>query len=95
MNQNTSAWFHGLFAALIGGGASAVVSGVTVSAIDPGNFNLTTQLGHTLELALTLFLVNGFISAMGYLKQSPLPAESLTVTETKTANISVTPSDGK
>jgi hypothetical protein len=94
MNQNTSNCLHGLFAALIGGGASAVVSGVTVSAIDPANFNLSTNLGHTAELAATLFVVNGLLSAFAYLKQSPLPAEAVEVTETKTSVVSVTPKDG-
>lgn len=95
MTQSTSAWFHGLFAALIGGGASAVVSGVTVSAIAPQSFNLSSHLLQTAELTLTLFVTNGLLSMFAYLKQSPLPAESVTVTETKTATVAVTPSDGK
>lgn len=94
MNQNTSSWLHGLIAALIGGGASAVTVGVTAPAIAPESFNLSSQLGHTAELAFGLFLVNGVMSAMAYLKQSPLPAQSIQVTETvtKTATLDVTKS---
>ena len=69
------AWLHGLAAAFIGGGASAVTAGVTVSAINPTAFNFSTQIRPTLVLMGVLFLLNGLMSAFGYLKQSPLPPE--------------------
>lgn len=75
MTLNTRNWLHGLVAALIGGGASAVTAGVTVSAIKPDSFNLSAQLVPTLELMGVLFAVNGILAAMAYLKQSPLPPE--------------------
>lgn len=67
-------WAHGLFAAFIGGGASAITASVTVALIDPTKFNLGSQLGHFFELAGVVFLTSGFLNAASYLKQSPLPA---------------------
>lgn len=90
MTNQSKQWVHGLFAAIIGGGASAVTAGVTVSAIRPDTFNFAGQVWPTLELMTALFIVNGFIAAFAYLKQSPLPAESLEVTETKTVVLTET-----
>lgn len=75
MTQATRTWLHGLIAGFIGGGSSAVVSGVTVTAISPQNFNFSGQLVPTLELMGILFVFNGLLSAFAYLKQSPLPPE--------------------
>ena len=66
-------WFYGLGVALIGGGAGAVTSAVTVSIMDPKNFTLLGP--QTLKLAGMVFLVNGVLSVFFYLKQSPLPKE--------------------
>ena len=65
-------WLYGLFSALIGGGAGAVTSAVSVSIMDPKDFNLMGA--KTLQLAGMVFLVNGALSAFFYLKQSPLPS---------------------
>lgn len=67
-------WAQGLLAAFIGGGSSAIVASVTVAMIDPQKFNLGSQLGHFFELAGTVFITSGVLSAASYLKQSPLPA---------------------
>lgn len=75
MLSTTRKWLHGLIAALIGGGASAVVAGVSVSAIKPADFNFAGQIIPTIELMGILFVVNGVLSAFAYLKQSPLPPE--------------------
>ena len=75
MNQSVSVWLHGLIAAVVSGGASAVTAGVTLSAMDPGHFNFGADVGHTLKLMVALFVVNGALGAFGYLKQSPVPAE--------------------
>jgi len=87
MESSTRKWIHGLGAAAIGGGASAVTAGVTVSAIRPDSFNFAGQVWPTLELMGVLFVVNGIMSAFAYLKQSPLPLESIEVQETKTVTI--------
>jgi len=74
-DQNAIKWAHGLGAAFIGGGASAVTAGVSVSAISPQSFNFSNQLVPTLKLMAVLFVFNGLISAFAYLKQSPLPSQ--------------------
>ncbi len=70
---NWKLWLHGLAAAVIGGGSSAVVSGVTLGAIDPSHFNFGHEFGRTMEVMGVLFIINGLMSAFAYLKQSPLP----------------------
>ena len=94
MTKSTEQWVHGLAAAFIGGGASAVTGGITVSGIAPNQFNFGAQLGAMGKLMLALFVVNGAMSAFAYLKQSPLPTESVQVVETKTTSVTVTP-EGK
>lgn len=76
MTTNTRKWLHGLGAAAIGGGASAITSSVTVGALAPDKFNFGNQLGHMLIMVAALFVVNGVLSAMAYLKQSPLPSDN-------------------
>lgn len=72
LNLNWSAWLYGLGSGFIGGGASAVTSGVVVSAMDKsGQFVLGGK--ESIELMLTCFVVNGVFSAFFYLKQHPLP----------------------
>lgn len=68
---NTADWIYGLMAAFVSGGASAVTSGITVTAMDPADFNLQTGRFYTLVGAL--FAVNGLMGAMMFLKQKPLP----------------------
>jgi hypothetical protein len=97
MNQDTSAWLHGLFAALIGGGASAVTSGIVLPGISPAAFNFNAQLYPLFKAATAMFVVNGLFSAFLYLKQSPLPAKSVEIVETsqKTTTLTATPIDEK
>jgi len=70
-------WLYGLGSAVVGGGASAVVSGFTAMGFAPDKFNFTTGTGvvHFFALALINFAVSAFLSAMFYLKQSPLPPD--------------------
>jgi hypothetical protein len=74
-------WLRGLIAAFISGGASAVTAGVTAPAIAPNAFNFHNQLSPLFELMGALFLVNGALGALAYLKQSPIPAATTTTTE--------------
>lgn len=77
---------------MIGGGASAASSGISISTFAPGTFDTL----HLLRLMGGTFIVSAILSVMFYLKQSPLPAESIevTTTATKTETVTVTPSDG-
>ena len=78
-------WLYGLSSAFIGGGASAVTSGLISMGFAPDKFNINTLpgLGHLLLLIIANFLVSGILSVMFYLKQSPLPPESDTTLVTK------------
>lgn len=70
-------WLHGLLAALIGGGASAVSAAIGPMLIAPQQFHLADEQGlhNILKTMLTGFVVSGLLSAFAYLKQSPLPPE--------------------
>lgn len=96
MNSKTERWLYGLGSAIISGGASAVVSGLTSMGIAPDRFNLAnlSGVGHLMELMLANFVVSAFLGAMFYLKQSPLPPESgdtTTITRTDTLSVKTTP----
>lgn len=95
MNKGTSVWLHGLFAALIGGGASAVTSGIVLPGLSPSAYNFQGQIFPLFKAMAAMFIVNGLFSAFLYLKQSPLPAESLEITATQTTTLTATPSDEK
>jgi hypothetical protein len=86
------AWLHGLVAAIIGGGSSAVTAGITVSSIRPDVFNFHAQIVPMFELMGVLFIVNGAVAAFAYLSKSPLPAEAEVVTTVQTASIEPSPS---
>ncbi len=78
MNTRTERWLYGLGSAIISGGSSAVVSGLTSMGIAPDRFNIAnlSGIGHLAELMIANFCVSAFLGAMFYLKQSPLPPES-------------------
>ena len=63
--MNWKLWLKGLLSAVIGGAASAV----TVTVVDPENFNLDTGMQKLGMVAA----VNAIIAGCMYLKQSPLP----------------------
>jgi hypothetical protein len=87
MTATTEKWFYGLGSATIGGGSAAVVSGFTAMGFDPAKFNLTNSSGimHLLGLTAVNFVFSGILSAFFYLRQSPLPPESITETTTTTS----------
>lgn len=68
-------WFYGLGKASIGGGAGAVVSGLTSIGLAPDKFNLVDWAGASKVITMMAinFLVTAIISLVFYLKQSPLP----------------------
>lgn len=77
LQQQTKAWIHGLIAGVVSGGASGVTNGTVASMIAPETFNIHAGLWKLIGLLLATFLVQGFMGAMAYLKQSPLPPEDL------------------
>lgn len=79
MRRNVRHWLHGVSAAFVGGGASAVVSATVSMGFSPDKFNLTSLqgFGHLCVLLAANFLFNGVISMFFYLKQSPLPVEEI------------------
>jgi hypothetical protein len=70
-NMDWSNWLEGILAALIGGGSSAIVSGVTINLVDPNHFNPMHKGFYILIGAM--FLSNGLLNMFAYLKQNPLP----------------------
>jgi hypothetical protein len=73
--NNLKTWAHGLFAAMIGGAASSLSGALAL----PGTFNLTHDgLVNMAKLGTLPALINAF----AYLKQSPLPTSSVTVSTT-------------
>lgn len=84
MNLKTRLWLHRLIAAFIGGGASALVTGLTSMGFAPDKFNLSDVSGALRLLGLmgANFLVSGVLSVAFYLRQSPLPDEPTGNTET-------------
>ena len=91
MKLDWSHWLYGLFAALIGGGAGSVSAAFGASMLAPGQFGVGgTQGWNSLKLMGFTFVISGAIAVFAYLKQSPLPAQIATVTETTTVSIDAT-----
>lgn len=63
---NFRVWLHGVGAAFIGGFATAGYSAIATLAFNHG-------WREALETACGAWIVAGVVSAMAYLKQSPLP----------------------
>lgn len=76
LSTNERIWLHGLAAAFIGGGASAVSGGFANSIVDPEHFNVHGGLAHLGEVMAVTFVVSAILSVMGYLKQSPIPPDA-------------------
>ncbi len=76
--MNWKAWLHSLVAAAI----SSAASGVTLVIVAPDSFNFTSA---GLSKLATVCGVNALVAVAGYLKQSPLPTATETVTTTVTA----------
>lgn len=87
MKTNTKKWLYGLGSATIGGGAAAITSGISSMGIAPDKFNLQNASGfmHLMEMVIINFLFSGMLSAVFYLRQSPLPPESFIETTSESA----------
>lgn len=77
-------WIHGLGAAVIGAAATAGSAMVA----DPSGFNFTK---HGMEDFAKLLGIPALFAAFAYLKQSPLPSETTTVTATVSQTVSTKP----
>ena len=82
-------WAYSLVAGFISGGSGAVVSGITVSMLDPKDFNFLTHQFYILVSAV--FLANGVLSAMAYLHQNPLPPVTTVTTVETTQQLPTKP----
>jgi hypothetical protein len=87
-NLNWGAWFYGLIAAVIGGGAGSVVSVVGTAIVIPGSVGLSGDAGWTsLKLMGVTFVVHAGVAMFLYLSKSPLPQVEVQVQTTKTTGI--------
>lgn len=66
-------WLHGVVAAFLAGGASAASAGISAMVIAPDQFNTGANLGNTLKLIGTSFVISGLLGAFQRLSKSPLP----------------------
>ncbi len=71
-------WAYGLLAAVIGGFAGAVDSGIALIIMAPETFNIGPGLHKTLLTIAVLGLLTGIKFGVAYLKQSPLPRDPWT-----------------
>lgn len=76
LSRNTKVWLHGLVAGFISGGANGFVGSGFASVLAPDSFNLKTGIWKMLTLFVGTFIFSGFMGAMAYLKQSPIPVEA-------------------
>jgi hypothetical protein len=70
-NYDWENWLSGLFAAVIGGGANAVVGAVGLNLSDPSHFNAKNN--EFFKVVAVLFATSATVSCFMYLKQSPIP----------------------
>lgn len=66
-------WLRSLVAAIVGGGSSAVSSGIATIVIAPEKFSPTTQLKSFSELIATTFLIGAASHLFAFLQKSPVP----------------------
>jgi len=95
MNKNTANWLHGLFAAFIGGSSGMMEVSLGVLIIAPEKFDIGPILWKTLLTIFVLGTITGAKVMFAYLKQSPLPTESVEIIATQTTTVTATPTDEK
>lgn len=76
--KNPWVWLYGLVAAAINGGATSVTAGLTAIGIAPDKFNLGVELGNTLKMVGSVFVISSVLGAISYLSKSPLPQIEVT-----------------
>jgi hypothetical protein len=86
--NSVRSWLHGLGAAFVGSFSTAAVGALTL----PGVFNFSHD---GLINFAKVCVLPGLVSAFGYLRQSPLPSSTVTVTATQSKTVTITPEEGK
>jgi len=71
-------WFYGLVSGFIGGGAGSIAAGFGGLITDPEHFSPAHGVRHLFTLMGITFLISGIMTAMAFLKQSPLPKDDAT-----------------
>lgn len=66
-------WLYGLVSGFIGGGAGAVGTAFGEVVLDPQHVAQAGGVHHVFALMGVSFLFTGVLTALAYLKQSPLP----------------------
>jgi hypothetical protein len=68
-------WLKGLVAAFVSGFSGSITSAFTATQLAPESFNMNGGLMLTLKLMVATGILQGFVGAMLYLKQSPVPPD--------------------
>lgn len=71
-------WILGLWSAVITGGSSAVLSATGLVVMDPNDFKMADHKVWT--IAGGLFLWNGFLGMLAFLRQAPAPKRIIETT---------------
>lgn len=83
-NYDFGKWLYGLWAAVIGGGANAVVNTLGLMVQDPKDYNMYTD--RLYSAALTLFVTGALIAFFMYLQKHPTPEPIVTKEVTTTVH---------
>lgn len=83
-NYDFGKWIYGMWAAIIGGGANAVVNIFGLSIQDPKDFNM--QTGKFYNTIATLFITGAVVNFFMYLKQHNAPEPIVTKEVTTTVH---------
>ncbi len=70
-DMDWSGWLLGLWAAIVGGGATAASGAIAVISVDPRDFNLETQ--KFWKVTAMMFTVGAATNFLSFLKQNPAP----------------------
>lgn len=70
-------WLVGIWRSIIQGGSSGVVAGPIAIGIDPQHFNLSTGLGHTIEMIGGVFIGAAIIAMFTFLQTHGTPDKVL------------------
>ncbi len=86
-DMDWSGWLLGLWAAIVGGGATAASGAIAVISVDPRDFNLETQ--KFWKVTAMMFTVGAATNFLSFLKQNPAPKiiSKTTTTVTSTADL--------
>lgn len=82
---NVEDWVYGLIAAVIGGGAAAAVTGISLSFTDPTKFNIENP--HIVRDMCGMFLVAGVSHGFMFLAGRPLPSSIAVAKITETIQV--------